>query len=309
MGAMSVRVGPPQPIDLPDVPGDDQAAPGVAGAIGAPATGILLQAAGGARVVHGTDPGDFYCEHAFYVAGREAHRPGTSIRRNAEGEPLVGFLHVPADAWTAQAGGGYSQAVRHGATREVVGAALRGYVEDAARAPGAGAGPVRILLTGYTRFRSVADNPTGDFVSHAENVDAAMRAGFGADLLTLEGRPVPPARGAPPGMTLAYDVRDPATGRPRTVLVHAQPLAVSDATLDPGRRESLQSAIRGFRPNAVLSMGVTGGTEYRAEHHADNGGLRARGRGFRHDDGAAPSHANPDNYSLARALQRGRGQG
>src|SRR5688500_3170455 len=87
---------------------------------------VLFTTSAGARVGHGTDPGDYYCEHAFFLAQREAASTA-SIDRNHAGEPLVGFLHWPADRWSTRTGN-YTQAERHRSGREVVGAAVRGFV-------------------------------------------------------------------------------------------------------------------------------------------------------------------------------------
>jgi hypothetical protein len=55
-----------------------------------------LTQVGAVQVEHGTDPGDFYCEHAFFTQQRFASEVG--VQKNAFGEPLCGFLHVPTDA-------------------------------------------------------------------------------------------------------------------------------------------------------------------------------------------------------------------
>src|SRR4051812_11251638 len=57
---------------------------------------VLLSSAN-ATVVHGKDPGNFYCEHMFFVAQREANQPGSCVLTNSCGEKLVGFLHIPMD--------------------------------------------------------------------------------------------------------------------------------------------------------------------------------------------------------------------
>lgn len=255
-----------------------------------------------ATVIHGTDPGDFYCEHVFYASEAQAAAPGSAVQRNASGERLTGFLHLPDDQWTGGAGGAYTEADRHRGTREVVGAALRGYYDDLA--PQVRQDPLRIMLTGFGPFESIADNPTGDFVSHQENIDASMRAAFGANLLTASGTPVP--GGSDGGTTLAYRVRDPASGRTRTVQVHAEQLPVADTALDPRAARSIENAYASFRPEAVISMGVyPGSTVFRAEHHADDGGMQQSGRAYVHVPGAPERNAQPENYSLARAILRG----
>jgi hypothetical protein len=260
---------------------------------------VLFQSAQ-ATVEHGTDPGDYYCEHVFFNAQATAAKT-PSVAKNAEGEKLVGFLHCPPDAWTETKGGKYAQADRHAGTREVVGAALKGYFEDAA--PSVKTDPVKILLTGFGPFMSIEDNPTGDFVTHPENIDAALAQSFGKDLLTPKGKPVKLADGA---QGLVYQVRDAVTGKTRTLEVATDKLAVADATLDPRNPRSIERAIADVKPNAVLSMGVAGPGSYLAEHHADDGGMRPTADGgWKHVDGAPQTRSQPDNYSLARAILRG----
>lgn len=43
------------------------------------------------------DAGACYCAHVFYLAHEVALRPGCSLARDALGEPLLGFLHVPRE--------------------------------------------------------------------------------------------------------------------------------------------------------------------------------------------------------------------
>lgn len=259
---------------------------------------VLLQT-GNARVVHGDDPGDFYCEHAFFTSQQAAELATSSVVRNAKGERLVGFLHVPRDAATDHPTPVTDQAGRHKGTRDVVGAALRGMVEDAAGA--AGKGPVRVLLTGYLQWGSVQNNPTGDFVSHQENLDAAMANGFGKALLTPVGTRV---GGDADHDVVRYRVRDPLSGRKREVLIEVRRLPVSDDAIDGGP-QSLQTAIAKFGPHAVINMGVHGGADFIAEHHADDGGIDVRNGRQVHDDMQGPRTNLPDNFALPRAIQRG----
>ncbi len=258
----------------------------------------VLMSTPNASVKHGTDPGDFYCEHLFFLSQKEAGKRGSSVVKNAAGERLVGFLHLPPDRYQGDGVVDYTQAQRHGSTRQVVGAALRGYYEDAVNA-GAG-NPVRLLLTGYGPFQSVVDNPTGDFVSHRENVDAALKNAFGSRLLSPRGEPVP---GLPD--TYAYRIADPKTGGCRTVQVALERFAVDDETLNQVGERSIQDAIRDFKPHGVLSMGVTSGDSYLAEYHADNGSLKRVDGRWRHTPGAPADVSMPDNRSLARAILRG----
>jgi pyrrolidone-carboxylate peptidase len=251
-----------------------------------------------ASVRHGYDPGDFYCEHTFFTTQGAANAPGSSVLRNAAGERLVGFLHVPSDPHTYQPSAPLDQEARHGATREVVGAALRGYVDEIQRS---GESPARVLLTGFGPWELVQNNPTGDFVAHRENVDAAMREAFGRRLLSREGVRV---GGDDHSDVWSYRVKDEATGRAREVHIEARRLPVTDEAIN-GSERSLQQAMERFRPHGVISMGVHSGVHFLAEHHADDGGLRVENGRQRHDDAATPTRAQPANFSLPRAIEQG----
>lgn len=256
-----------------------------------------------AKVVHGTDPGDFYCEHMFFMTQKQAHKSSSSVACNRHGEKLVGFLHIPWDAFTDGTQDVCSQAERHRGTREVVASALRGFFQDVADAHRNGA--VRIMLNGYDTFQTVRNNPTGDFVTHRENLDAAMKLAFGTALITPEGQPHTTKDLAKDSAssTWHYVVREPVSGKERSVLIHTQRFAVADETINgtPGR--SVQSAMTHFKPHAVLSMGVASDC-YMAEFHADSGGMKL-GRKPAHQDGTEPVESLPDNRSLARAILRG----
>jgi pyrrolidone-carboxylate peptidase len=263
---------------------------------------VLLDRAGGGRVVHGDDPGDFYCEHMFFSA-QQAATSSPTLARNAEGEKLVGFLHCPWDAETSRdpAQASYTLAQRHGRTREVVGAALKGWFDDAQATV---QGPVKMLVTGYDRFMSARNNPTGEFVTAQENLDAALVAGFGADLKTQVGKSLPADPADPPDvMRLSYTVTTPAGDR--EVVLRAQRFPVDDRAIDEQQATSIQAAIATFAPHAVLSMGVAPGSDFKAEFHADDGGLVSVAGKQRHDRTARPRTNLPDNYALARAIARG----
>jgi pyrrolidone-carboxylate peptidase len=254
--------------------------------------------AGAGRVVHGDDPGDFYCEHMFFSA-QHAAATSASVVTNADGDKLVGFLHCPWDAHTSRdpAQGGYTQAQRHGATREVVGAALKGWFDDAAASV---QGPVRMLVTGYDQFMSARNNPTGEFVNSQENLDAAMAAGFGAELRTATGVRLPADPNDPPNVTrLLYRVGD------RKVELRTQSFPVDDRAIDEQQSTSIQAAMATFAPHAVLSMGVAPGNDYKAEFHADDGGLVSVAGKQRHDGSVPPRNNLADNYALGRAILRG----
>jgi pyrrolidone-carboxylate peptidase len=260
---------------------------------------VLLERAE-AKVIHGTDPGDFYCEHMFFCAQKEAEASG-SVVANGGGEKLVGFLHWPWDSQTSGYDTQYDVAERHDGARTVIGAALRGYAIDAAAQTG---GPVRLLLTGYGPFGSARNNPTGEFVEHDENLDVALQRAFGAALLTPTGSASPQQGDAAPDVW-ERGYRVVIDGEERDLVVRRQKFPVTDVAIDPQGSDSIQGAMRDFEPHGVLSMGVAGGRAFMAEFHADDGGLAGGAAQPRHDDGAPASTNLPDNYALARAIRRG----
>src|SRR5262245_20393072 len=135
----------------------------------------LGQTTNGQNVVAGRDPGDFYCEHAFFSSNEFAHQPNSSVARDGHGDPLVTFIHHPGNLDDPKS------LDRQAGAHDVVGATLRGYV-DAARGQVPGNEPTRVLVTGYGEFRGVKNNPTENFVRNPQNLDAAMDRGFGSQL-------------------------------------------------------------------------------------------------------------------------------
>jgi pyrrolidone-carboxylate peptidase len=261
------------------------------------------------EVVHSEDAGDFYCEHMFFSCQSAAEDVG-SVVENADGEKCVGFLHVPWDAHTSRrpdpnAPAPYGQAGRHSKTREVIGAALKGFIDTAFNA---GHDPARVLLTGYGPFSSARDNPTGDFVSHVENVDAAMQKAFGDELASATGVLLAADPNDPPDVQrLRYELNPTGVGQgaPRSIEIRLQKFPVTDVAIDGVSEGSAQKAIEAFEPHAVISMGVHSGDEFRAEFNADDGAMEETPDGYRHRYGLAPRNEHGENYALARAIFKG----
>ncbi len=244
-------------------------------------------------VLHGKSVGSYYCAHVFYQSQLLAAAPRSSIVRNDEDEPLVGFLHVPGDAYSNQTRPFYVPAERFAELRQVVGAALRGYLTTAAEM--SQDGPLRLVLAGFGEWTDAPSNPAGELVKHRENIDAAMQHAFAGELETPAGS----ARALGAGEVLTYRVR--LQGVSRVVEILTQELPVTDAALDPKSPSSLAAAMQAHAPHVVLAMGYTG-REYRAEWRASDEGFDAAG--FRHDYDFAKTRTLPDNFSLARALRR-----
>jgi len=205
------------------------------------------------------------------------------------GEPMTSFLHNPSDQWTDQSAAA-PQDERHADRRQVVGAAIKSYYEMAK--PQIQDQPFRMLITGYGEWGDVRNNPTGDFVSHRENIDAAVKDAFGDNL--LDGKLL-----SSKGDVDEYRYRLKDGG---IVRITAAKLPVADDAIDGGPK-SVQNLIETQKPQAVLSMGVAGGAAtFLAEFHCDDGGLSMKDGKYVHDDGKNPERNEPDNYSLGRAL-------
>lgn len=246
------------------------------------------------------DPGNYYCEHLFFIGQRMANLPDSSVVTNAHGERLVGFLHVPKDSFSREAPVAgeeppYTQESRHAANREVLGRIMGGFLESAERQVDPNT-PLRLLLTGYGPWSTTKNNPTGDFVRHQENIDAAMAEAFGEALLEERGQII---ASDPDSLELAYSVVTP-DGNEREILVRTQVLPVDDAALDWRSSSSIQSVMNRFEPHAVISTGATGASYYKAEYHADD---RSLVYGVTPEHRFAPATTNlPDNYALVRTL-------
>jgi hypothetical protein len=258
----------------------------------------------GITVAHGTDPGDFYCEHALWTLMSNAADVGVTV--NPKGERQVGFLHIDHDRFCSSPPDAViDPAVRYEQHRRIIGCALRGYY-DGGKAQVLNTEPFKILLTGYGPFMSVTNNPSGGFVAHRDNIDAAMQFAFGGRLHAPLGELVADRVGGSPADTIAlkYKVRED-NGRYREIVVFAEHLKVADVTLDNGDPGSLVGALKATKPHAALSMGVHGGPGFIVEHHADDGGLRFDNGRPVHDDAQSPRRAFVDNYALGRAIQIG----
>jgi len=259
----------------------------------------------GKKVAHGTDPGNFYCEHMFFSTQTAAAKAGSSVVDNAEGESLTGFLHLPGDREaTADLSETYTRKDSKKDAQAVVGSALRGWIDTAqAKVP---TGPIKMLLTGYANWGSVVNNPTGGFVSAKKNLDAVMAQGYGAKLLTPSGKMVEQSAPDATGGGQVYHIwsyKIATESGEREVLLRGQVFPVADSAIDRGPH-SVQQVMADFAPHGVLSLGVAvGHDDFLAEHHADDGGLD---RGHKkHEDGTAPRKNLPDNYALGRGIVEG----
>ena len=109
------------------------------------------------------DAGQFYCEHVYFAAQTEAALPTSSVCRNAAGEVLVGFLHVPPDRLTTAGSTAMSRRQGRHWTRELVVQAVSGWHADLECQLGEHS--LRVLLTGFGNWGVVIDNPSGAFVA------------------------------------------------------------------------------------------------------------------------------------------------
>lgn len=224
----------------------------------------LWRTRAGAIVEISDDAGGFYCEHCFYAA------------RVAAPDAVVGFLHVPPEG-----SGPVPRARRHRATREILALALRGLL-PAASSPSS----LRLLLTGYRPWDRVTRNPSGDFVGHAGNIDAAIAMAGGVVVGVRDGLRLGDIAGV-------------------RVEVARRVLPVDDRAIDGGP-VSIQAAIARFRPDVVISLGVHREADrYRVERMASDRRLRRDGA-FAHDEGVTvATHRLPPDERLARAIVSG----
>ncbi|HVE87264.1 MAG TPA: hypothetical protein VND93_30620 [Myxococcales bacterium] len=258
------------------------------------------QTAGGVPVRTSREAGDYYCEHALFISNEEAHQPNSSIVKDGNGDPAVTFLHYPGKL--DQPG----SADRQAGAQQVVGSALRGYV-DAARGQVPANDSIKVLLTGYGAFGGAADNPTQNFVTHPGNLDAAMDKGFGSQLVrNTDGTPKREDLAQQNGQPVyRYQIQD-KDGNVRNVDVMSALLKVDDSAIDGGGA-SLQKLEQEFRPNAVINQGVRpGGRSFDFETRADDGGMRRTGNlQFTEGNQARTREYEYENPSGANAFRAG----
>lgn len=253
-------------------------------------SGAVLARVDGAEVRESLWAGAYYCAHVLWVCSQWARDPESPVERDGEGDPLVGFLHVPADPETT-GDGTRPRRERHARTVRVLACALRGVLDELdaldPRHPDR-----RVLLTGFGPFAAVVDNPTGDLVTDDETVAAALALALGAPPILL------PSLDAGP-----RPLRLHRAGRAR---VGRLLLDVDDGSLDHRQDGSLPWALAALEPHAVIAMGVHRASSiYRVELEPTTAGLRLDGAVPRHDRGRPLDARGPLNRALARAIMRG----
>lgn len=239
--------------------------------------GDVVAVVDGVPVRTSDNAGSYYCAHAWWTLSCWASEGDASAARDPEGEPLIGFLHVPADPETT---GDAQETVRdrHAVLRQVVASALAGWLEHLPK-------DGRVLLTGFSTFAGVVDNPTGAFAGDLDEVARAVALATGAD-----------AR-----IDAAASV---VRGRGLEVLCAVLP--VDDRTLERARAGSLPELLRRVQPHAVLSMGVHRVTDhFRVEVAPTSAGLALDDGEGRHTWEPRPFLRRDEVRSLARAITRG----
>lgn len=226
------------------------------------------------RVRAGSDAGDYYCEHVYYVAQRAMQGEGARV-------PRAGFLHFPPDPPEA---GTPERTQYNQVAMRVLSQALRGYVEPLRQHEA----QVRVLWTGFPAFSYIGDNPTGA-------------------LLRQNGRPFELVSLAFPRATIrqrsegCFLIDEP--GRPVLELVlQTRVLPVDDRAIVSSSPESVGSLIHSFRPHVTLLTGVGRQRTFIAERNADDGGML----NGKHEDGERRTHRLPPNATLLEAIHRGR---
>lgn len=253
-------------------------------------SGAVLALVDGAEVRESFWAGAYYCAHVLWLCSQWARDPASTVERDRQGDPLVGFLHVPADPETT-GDGARPRRERHARTVRVLACALRGVLDELdaldARHPDR-----RVLLTGFGPFAAVVDNPTGDLVADDESVAEALALALGTAptlLPSLDAGPRP--------------LRLHRAGRAR---VGRLLLDVDDGSLDHRREGSLPWALGALEPHAVIAMGVHRASGmYRVELEPTTAGLRLDGAVPRHERARPVDARGPLNRALARAIARG----
>lgn len=242
------------------------------------------------EVRESTWAGAYYCAHVLWVSTRWARANATSIARDGADDPLVGFIHVPADAETMavpNSRNGREKRERHATTLRVLACALRGVADELARVPA----PRRVLVSGFGPFAAVTSNPTGDLVEDDECMSDAISLAFGKTPAALG----PLADGVLMGQAVDG------------VVVARLRLDVDDACLDGTSPGSLPWAFEKFRPHAHIALGVHRASSiYRVEVEPTTAGLAVvDGTAPRHERGRAIDARDPRNHALARCIERG----
>lgn len=235
------------------------------------------------------DAGGYYCAHLLWV-GASAAASSPDVLRDEAGDPLAGFIHVPADPWTLRAVEDSEAArVRHDATIQVVGAVLRGGWETAVSSGAAG---LRALVTGFGPFREVANNPTGAFVRDPDALEAAV------------GRAMTPGRTArfEDELTEAHSLVGVTRG---SLQVYARSLTVDDDCLARGGAGALRTLLAATRAQLWVGLGVSRSPHYRVEVRPSDVALDLNAGDPQHTAGLAERTELPANRSLVRALVRG----
>jgi hypothetical protein len=252
--------------------------------------GPILARIDSVEVRESTWAGAYYCAHVLWIATRWARASATSIARDGDDDPLVGFIHVPADAETMVqpngANGARSKRERHATTLRVLACALRGVADELARAPA----PRRVLVSGFGPFAAVKSNPTGDLVGDDECMSDAISLAFGK---------TPTALGAlADGVLVGHAVDGVVVARLR--------LDVDDACLDNSYPGSLPWAFERFRPHAHIALGVHRASSiYRVEVEPTTAGLDTSSETPRHERGRGIDARDQRNHALARCIERG----
>jgi hypothetical protein len=265
--------------------------------------GVPIEGPGLPPTLESTHAGGYYCAHTWFVANR--HAATSRVAKDDDGDPMIGFLHVPPDPWTLGAGAGANDAPgprdeRHRATERVVAAALRGWLEQLDAASQAGG--LAVVVTGFGPFKEVVDNPTGALCGDSDAMRRVLDLALPDRASSCVGTPLDVARALHLGVVLsrAYLPR----GEREVTLFH-RALPVDDDVLDANGPDALRDLLEQTQASAWLGLGVSRSASFRVEVRPTSAGLDLCGARPRHDKGRAAEHTLPDNRSLARAIARG----
>jgi phosphopantothenoylcysteine decarboxylase/phosphopantothenate--cysteine ligase len=235
------------------------------------------------RVVVSRDCGGYWCEHTYFVGGEAA--------RARSGR--MGFLHVPADDEAfGVADGDRAPIARHTKNREIIGAFVRGMLDDESA-------PSRLLLTGFGPFKTVVKNPSGEFVSSIENLRVLFQTiDPHASVHVLAGD-FPLAIGAHADLEIALPARS------RTLRVRVAHLPVDERAVNARSGTALADLIDD--DTVVLALGVASMERdvWRVELRATDVNLRENGDRFTRENGAPATRTHDEGLFVGDWIRSG----
>ena len=189
----------------------------------------------GVPICESRHAGGNYCEHALFAALYwEKTHPGI-IGQTVDGNPLIGFLHVPEEHDHPET------ANRHDDTLWVLGQMLNTLIRHVSKKA------ITILLTGYGPFGDITNNPSGHLIT---STDALER--LTCSLLGTCGAMVTTVTEDGLLITESFERAEGSTVHLR-LITHLLPVAPGAVN---GSKHSLQYHLEADQPHGVILMGI-----------------------------------------------------